>query len=87
MGGRTSHQKSEFDVLFAAKKIAAKERKTAGKIFSEFFRRGIQSVDSEPAGMKPGQPFALKNGIPILPSRGELVTTEQIQRIMEEEGI
>jgi hypothetical protein len=37
--------------------------------------------------MEPGQPFVFKNGIPILPSRGELVTTEQIQRIMEEEGI
>ena len=75
------------DVLFAAKEIAAKERKTAGKILSEFFRRGIQAVDSEPARMEPGQPFEFKNCIPILPSRGELVTTEQIQRIMEEEGI
>jgi hypothetical protein len=75
------------DVLFAAKEIAAKERKTAGKILSEFFRRGIQSLDNPSPGMKTGQPFEFKNGIPILPSRGELVTTEQIQRIMEEEGI
>lgn len=74
------------DVLFAAKELAAKERKTAGKILSEFFRRAIQS--GEPGSShKPGQPYALKNGIPILPSRGEVVTTEHIQRIMEEEGI
>jgi hypothetical protein len=75
------------DVLFAAKEIAAKERKTAGKILSDFFRRGIQSDSADASGMAPGQPFVFKNGIPILPSRGELVTTEQIQRIMEEEGI
>jgi hypothetical protein len=29
----------------------------------------------------------MKNGIPILPSRGEVVTTEHIRSIMEEEGI
>ncbi|MBU6170390.1 MAG: hypothetical protein KGQ87_02715 [Verrucomicrobia bacterium] len=75
------------DVLFAAKEIAAKERKTAGKILSDFFRRGIQSDGANASGLEPGRPFVFKNGIPILPSRGELVTTEQIQRIMEEEGI
>ena len=75
------------DVLFAAKEIAAKERKTAGKILSEIFRRGIQSVDPGSAVVKSGQPYVLKNGIPILPSRGEVVTTDQIQRMMEEEGI
>jgi len=75
------------DVLFAAKEIASKERKTAGKILSEFFRRGIQSNAPAPSTQQPGQPYALKNGIPILPSRGEVVTTERIQRIMEKEGI
>jgi hypothetical protein len=75
------------DVLFAAKEIAAKERKTAGKILSEFFRRGIQSLDRGSADGISAQPFVLKNGIPILPSRGEVVTTDQIERMMEEEGI
>ena len=73
------------DVLFAAKEIALKERKTAGKILSEIFRRGIQSADPRTAIAQAGEPFHLKNGIPILPSRGEVVTTDQIQRIMEEE--
>lgn len=75
------------DVLFAAKEIASKERKTAGKVLSEFFRRAIQSGDSGTSTAKSGQPYALKNGIPVLPSRGEVVTTEHIQRLMEEEGI
>jgi len=39
------------DVLFAAKEIAAKERKTAGKILSEYFRRGIQRVDPMPGNI------------------------------------
>ena len=75
------------DVLFAAKELAAKERKSAGKILSEIFRRGIRSADFGSLEVKPGEPFFLKNGIPILPSRGEVVTTDRIQRLMEEEGI
>lgn len=75
------------DVLFAAKELAAKERKTAGKVLSEFFRRAVQSGNHPPEQPKSGQPYQLKNGIPVLPSRGEVITTEHIRRIMEEEGI
>jgi len=75
------------DVLFAAKELAVKERKTAGKILSEFFRQAIQAGDSRSSGPKPGRPFALKNGIPVLPRRDEVVTTAHLQRLMEEEGI
>lgn len=75
------------DVLFAAKELAAKERKTAGKILSEYFRHSLQAGDSGTAKVQHGQPYAMKNGIPVLPSRGEAVTTKQIQRLMEEEGI
>ena len=75
------------DVLFAAKELAVKERKTAGKILSESFRRAIQAGNSRASGTKPGHPYALKNGIPVLPRRDEVITTEHIHRLMEEEGI
>jgi hypothetical protein len=74
------------DVMFAAKELAAKQRKTAGKILSEFFRDGMR-MEQHPPSVGNGLPYALKNGIPVLPARCELVTTQQIQRIMEEEGI
>ena len=73
------------DVLFAAKEIAAKERKTAGKIVSELFRRGLQMEAH--SGAQDGQPYALKNGIPVLASRGDVVTTAHIRKIMEQEGL
>jgi hypothetical protein len=75
------------DVLFAAKELAAKERKTAGKILSEFFRRALQSGRPGSARAKRGQRYATRNGVPLVPSRGEVVTTEHIQRLMEEEGV
>lgn len=74
------------DVLAAAKELAAKERKTAGKILSEFFRRALHAPSA--ATSKPGaKKYLLKNGIPVLPSRGEVVTVEKVRRIMEDEGI
>ena len=64
------------DVLAAAKELAAKERKTAGKILSEFFRRALHA----PAAAKSkggGAKHLMKNGTPCChraarssPSRG-----------------
>ena len=68
------------DVLFAAKELAAKERTSAGKIMSEFFRRGV-AAGRAPSPVAAGQPFVLKNGIPLFPSRGELVTNEHVQQL------
>jgi hypothetical protein len=74
------------DVLAAAKELAAKERKTAGKILSEFFRRALHapSATTSKAGAKK---YLMKNGVPVLPLRGEVVTVEKVRRIMEDEGI
>jgi hypothetical protein len=74
------------DVLFAAKELAVKQRKTAGKVLSEFFRRGLQSGNQETASQT-GQPYLMKNGIPVFPSRGEVVSSEHIRRLMDDEGI
>jgi len=75
------------DVLCAAKELAAKERKTAGKVLSEFFRQALQAGKPGAAVAQPGAAYAMRNGIPVLPSRGEVVTTEHVERLMEQEGI
>ena len=74
------------DVLLAARELAAKERKTAGKILSEYFRRALHrgaGSGAESAAME----TVTKNGIPVLPSRGECVTVEKVLRVMEDEGV
>jgi hypothetical protein len=74
----------DSDVLHAAKELAAREKTTAGKITSEFFRRGIHA----PGPVEPSKSgLTMKNGIPVLPSRGEVVTLEKVRRIMDMEGI
>lgn len=75
------------DVLAAAKELAAKEKKTAGKVISEMFRRGIHHVDPLESADGAKGPFVMKNGIPVLPTRGEAVSTEHVERIMNDEGI
>jgi hypothetical protein len=75
------------DVLLAAKELATKEKTTTGKILSEYFRRALRGVNgAETASGKKRMP-KMKNGVPLLPSRGEIVTLEKVRKIMEDEGI
>ncbi len=71
------------DVLQAVKELARHERTTAGRVISNLARKGLNG-DEKP---RPGAKYIYKNGIPVLPSRGEIITIEHIQKIMDEEGI
>jgi hypothetical protein len=73
------------DVLQTAKEIARKEKRTAGAVISEFARRGFYagdlSVSEESAG------YNEKNGVPLLPPTGTLVSEATIRKIRDSEGI
>lgn len=72
----------DSDVLQAAKEIARYEKTSAGRVISNIFRKGFSSRNE--TAVKDAE---YRNGIPQLPSRGEIITMEHIQRIMDEEGI
>jgi hypothetical protein len=71
------------DVLQAAKELAQYENKTAGQVLSDLARRGIlcRNTHDEENG---DEPFIIKDGLPVLRSRGRLVTNEMVKRIQEE---
>ncbi len=46
-----------------------------------------QGVSASNALQKRGSKFAMKNGIPVLPSTGEVVSMDRVRQIMEEEGV
>jgi hypothetical protein len=73
----------EDDVLQAAKELARHEGSTAGRVISTLARRGLNG--NRPKSKK--SQFVYRNGVPLLPSSGEIVTMEHIQKIMDEEGI
>ncbi len=71
------------DVLQAAKELAERESKTAGQVLSDLARMGIlcrNTHDQETSD----EPFVIKDGLPVLRSRGGIVTSEMVKRIQEE---
>jgi hypothetical protein len=72
----------EDDVLQAAKELAQREGGTAGQVISALARRGLASPPT-----KSKKSAGTRNGVPLLASRGEVVTLERVQKLMDEEGI
>jgi hypothetical protein len=72
----------EEDVLQAAKELARRDGSTAGRVLSELARRGLAGA----ARGARGRP-RLRRGVPVLPSRGGLVTLQQVERLRDEEGV
>jgi hypothetical protein len=80
------------DVLFAAKEVARRDRKTLGQIASELMRRGLSSgVTAQNVAMPSGTDEVDVRfralGFRTLPARGGIVTNELIDRLREQEGV
>ncbi len=70
------------DVLQAAKELAEREGNTTGRTLSALARRGLKS---QAVGGKGDA--TIRGGVPVLPSRGEVITLERVQHLMEQEGV
>ena len=70
------------DVLQAAKELARRERKTAGRILSELARRGLTEAKDTSKGRTAKAAFL---GFHPFARRGTIVTNEMIDRLREEE--
>ncbi len=70
------------DVLQAAKELAQREGRTAGQVLSDLARRGLAA----PAA-RSGRRARLRGGVPVLASRGEVVTLDHVQRLRDQEGV
>ncbi|MEO5671516.1 MAG: CopG family transcriptional regulator [Ramlibacter sp.] len=81
----------EDDVLYAAKEIARREKKSLGQVISELARRAFALGTGYPPGGKRPAPRGSDRlavyGIEPLPARGGLVTNELIDRLRDEEDI
>ena len=74
------------DVLLAAKELAARGQTTAGKVLSDLARRGIHAPAPNAATAQ-AKAVKMRNGVPVFASNGEVITSEHVRRVMEEEGI
>ena len=82
------------DVLFAAKDVARRDKKTLGQVVSEIMRRSLSGPAVEATGSLAGSQAddAIDSrfhalGFRTLPARGGIVTTELINQLREREGI
>ena len=77
------------DVLFAAKEISRRDKKSLGQVISDLARIAFAQAPGQPAGKRP--PRAAERlaeyGIHPLPARGGLITNELIDRLRDEEGV
>lgn len=83
------------DVLFAAKELAQREKKSVGTVISELARKAFAQAPADTdSGTSAGhskaahvaEPLAAY-GIQPLPARGGIVSNELIDRLREAEGL
>jgi len=74
------------DVLFAAKEVARRERRTIGAVLSTWARESLLRPEQPPGVLTGEEPLA-HYGINPLPPRGGVVTNELVNRIRDDEGI
>jgi hypothetical protein len=68
------------DLLQLAKELASRERTNAGAVISKLARAGFHAATAGEAGR------SMRNGMEILPSRGEVVTLDHVNRLLDDEG-
>jgi hypothetical protein len=78
------------DVLFAAKEIAQREKKSIGQVMSDLARKAFAVGAYQPPAdqMVPHVSERLAQyGIQPLPSRGVVISNELIERLRDAEGV
>lgn len=68
------------DVLQAARGLAARDKSTTGRVISDLARCQL-------AGAVKSDRAEIKNGVPFFSRRGDLITSEHITKLMDQEGV
>lgn len=64
------------DIIAVARAIAERDRRPIGQVVSDLARRGLKSE---------GRTVTSRNGFPVLPSRGAVVTLELVNALRDAE--
>jgi hypothetical protein len=75
----------EDDVLLAAKELARRGGTTAGRVISNLLRQALTQVP--PSTTSSNSEPAAVHGFRAFPSRGKVVTNEQVDQLRDEEGV
>lgn len=80
------------DILFAAKELARREKKSLGQVISDLARRAFATPPPGPTNTEAQAPSKVSErlatyGVHPLPKRGGVVSNELIDRLRDAEGI
>ena len=70
------------DVFAVVRQRAQREHIALGEAVSRYVRDALRANAHAPA-----VPVALRSKYSVLPARGEIITTEHVRRLMDQEGI
>lgn len=70
------------DVFAVARQRAQRERISLGESVSRYVRDALRASAQVPA-----TPVPLRSKYSVLPARDEIITTDHVRRLMEQEGI
>lgn len=70
------------DVFAVARQRAQRERISLGEAISRYVRDGLRAGARAPA-----TPVSLHSKYSVLPARDEIITTEHVRKLMDQEGI
>lgn len=70
------------DVFAVARQRAQRERISLGEAVSRYVRDALRAGAQVPAA-----PVPLRSKYSVLPARDEIITTDHVRRLMEQEGI
>ena len=72
----------EDDVLVAAKELARRDGTTAGRVISDLVRQALTAATQARSAREPAAVY----GFRPIPSRGSVVSNEQVDKLRDEEG-
>ncbi len=75
------------DVIAYVRAHARRERISVGEALSRLARQGIQASQLPPPSLPPPSTVRPKSRFALLPARAEVITSEHVRRLMEQEGI
>jgi hypothetical protein len=71
------------DVFLLAQQTAQRDRVSLGKAISKLVRQGLQ----QQPGMAGRAPVVFKSKYSVFPVRDEVITSEHVYKLMEQEGL
>ena len=79
----------EDDIYLYARQVALAEQVSVGKVVTRLMREGARVAGQVSAKTSVPDPdgYVYRNGIPIIPGDGRVITQDLIDRIRDEEGI